>query len=172
MKKRTVHSKNLFNKNHDLAQNQTIVIAYQIKTPENIGNIIRLADNAGCKKVIIATDDENIRISKVRKTAGLSFDSMSWEICPTFEVLNKIPAGYKIVSVETSSDSENIFTSNLPEKVAIIVGNEIVGIDDEILNKSDQIVHIPLLGHNTSMNVSHALAVALFEWFRKQTYNY
>ena len=167
MEKRTIQSKNLFKKTAEFAENPTIVIAYQIKTPENIGNIIRLADNAGCKMVIIATDDENIRISKVRKTAGLSFDSMPWEICPTSEIFNKIPEDYKIVSVETSSDSENIFISHLPQKVAIIVGNESAGIDNDVLNRSDLIVHIPLFGHNTSMNVSHALAVALFEWQRQ-----
>jgi len=167
MNQRTIHSKKLFEKKSVSIKNAPIVIAFQIKTPENIGNIIRLADNAGCQKVIIATDGKNIRFSKVKKTAGLSFDSMPWEICNISDLFNKIPTGYKIVSLETSSDSENIFTSNLPEKVAIIVGNEIVGIDNEILSKSDLIVHIPLLGHNTSMNVSHALAVALFEWQRQ-----
>jgi len=168
MKPRTVQSHKLFEKNSELTEGSPIVIAYQIKTPENIGNIIRLADNAGCQKVIIVTDEENIRTSKIRKTAGLSFDSMPWEICSISGLFNKIPAGYKIVSLETSSDSENIFSSTLPDKIIIIVGNEIVGINNEVLNKSDFIIHIPLFGHNTSMNVSHALAVALFEWQRQQ----
>lgn len=167
MKQRTIHSKKLFEKKSGLVENALMVIAYQIKTPENIGNIIRLADNAGCQKVVIVTDDEHLRMSKVRKTAGLSFESMPWEICSISDLFNKIPTGYKIVSLETSSDSENIFLSNLPDKLAIIVGNEIAGIDNEILNKSDLIIHIPLSGHNTSMNVSHALAVALFEWQRQ-----
>jgi len=168
MKSRTIHSQKLFERKSGLAENEPIVIAYQIKTPENIGNIIRLADNAGCQKVIIAAEDENIRTSKIRKTAGLSYDSMSWEICSISDLFTKIPTDFKVVSLETSSDSKNIFTSNLPDKIALIVGNEIVGIDNEVLNKSDFIVHIPLFGHNTSMNVSHALAVALFEWQRQQ----
>jgi tRNA G18 (ribose-2'-O)-methylase SpoU len=168
MKSRTIHSQQLFTKNSGLADNAPVVVAYQIKTPENIGNILRLADNAGCKKVIIATDDDNIRMSKVRKTAGLSYDSMNWEICPVSELFQRIPSDYTTVALETSSDSESIFKIDLPEKMAIIVGNEIVGIDHEILDHSDLIIHIPLFGHNTSMNVSHALAAALFEWRRRQ----
>ncbi|OFX88261.1 MAG: hypothetical protein A2W99_09985 [Bacteroidetes bacterium GWF2_33_16] len=167
MTDRTTQSKKLFIKNAEPDGNAPIIIAYQIKTPENIGNIIRLADNTGCKKVIIVTTEKDIRRSKVRKTAGLSFDSMNWEICEISEIFNKIPLDYKVVSLETSSDSENIFAVMLPEKMAIIVGNEIVGIDNQTLNKSDLIIHIPLHGHNTSMNVSHALAVALFEWYRQ-----
>jgi tRNA G18 (ribose-2'-O)-methylase SpoU len=167
MKDRIIQSQKLFTKNSELSENAPIVVAYQIKTPENIGSILRLADNAGCKKVIITTDDENIRMSKVRKTAGLSYDSMSWELCPISELFQRIPSDYTTIALETSSDSENIFKTGLPEKMAIIVGNEIVGIDSQILDKSDKIIHIPLFGHNTSLNVSHALAVALFEWRRE-----
>ena len=166
MKKRTIQSKQLFKKKANTAH-APIIIAYQIKTPENIGNIIRLADNTACKKVIIATSEKDIRKSKVRKTAGLSFDSMNWEVCDLSEIFHKIPADYTVVSLETSSDSVDIFTAVLPKKMAIVVGNEIVGIDNEILDRSGLIVHIPLSGNNTSMNVSHALAVALFEWIRQ-----
>jgi 23S rRNA (guanosine2251-2'-O)-methyltransferase len=167
MKDRTIHSQKLFTKQSGLTENAPIVVAYQIKTPENIGSILRLADNAGCKKVIIATDDNNIRMSKVKKTAGLSYESMNWELCPISELFQRIPSDYTTISLETSSDSKSIFKIDLPEKMAIIVGNEIVGIGHEILDQSDLIIHIPLYGHNTSMNVSHALAVALFEWRRR-----
>ena len=169
MKNRTIQSKYLFKEKGNTAH-PPIIIAYQIKTPENLGNIIRLADNAGCKKVIIASSAENIRKSKVRKTAGLSFDSMDWEVCKLSEIFSKIPDDYRIVSLETSSDSVDIFTAILPEKMAIIVGNEVVGIENKMLDFSSLIVHIPLAGNNTSMNVSHALAVALFEW-RRQVYS-
>jgi tRNA G18 (ribose-2'-O)-methylase SpoU len=62
---------------------------------------------------------------------------------------------------------ENIFQTLLPKKIVLLVGSEISGIDSWILDKCHKIVHIPLLGNNTSLNVSHALAVALFEWQRQ-----
>ena len=168
MQKRTTKSKLLFNKKHLPKRfSPPIIIADQIKTPENIGNIIRLADNIGCMKVIIVSDEDDIRLSKIRKTAGLSFDSMPWEICRSLEVFNKIPEGYILVSLETTSDSTSIYKTELPLKIAFVVGNEIVGVNSKILDSSDLIVNIPIYGNNSSLNVSHALAVALFEWQRQ-----
>lgn len=169
MQKRTTHSKILF-KDNSFPENvfPPIVVAYNIKTPENIGNIIRLADNFGCSEVIIVSNDGNIRKSKIKKTAVSSIESVKWSICDPSELASKIPDGYKMVSIETSSDSKNIYNTVLPDKAVFIVGNEIEGLANDILNISDCIIHIPLYGKNSSMNVSHALAVVLFEWQRNR----
>ena len=171
MTKRTIHSKELF-KNTIIPSNYypPIIIGYKIKTPENIGNIIRLADNAGCKKVIFVSDDENTRTSKIKKTASSSFNSVNWSFCKPSELKYKIPSDYKLIAIETSSDSDNIYQTNLPDKIALIVGNEVTGIGDEILDLCNKIVHIPMFGQNTSLNVSHALAITLFEWQRQMLY--
>lgn len=168
MTDRTIHSKELFKSPKiPLDYNLPIIIGYNIKTPENIGNIIRLADNAGCKEVLFVTNNENIRSSRIKKTASSSYSSVNWNFCKEAELKAKIPSDYKWIAIETSSDSKNIYQVKLPKKVALIVGNEITGIDSKLLDKCHEIVHVPLLGNNTSMNVSHALAVALFEWLRQ-----
>ena len=171
MTDRTIHSKELF-KNTKILSDYTlpIIVGYNIKTPENIGNIIRLADNSGCKEVLFVTNDENIRSSRIKKTASSSYSSVNWSFCKESELKVKIPSDYKWIAIETSSDSKNIYQVKLPKKVALIVGNEITGIDSKLLNKCHEIVHVPLLGNNTSMNVSHALVVALFEWQRQVVY--
>ena len=87
------------------------------------------------------------------------------------ELIAEIPPEYSLTAIETASDSVNVYNTTLPKKVAFIVGNEISGIRDEFLDKSDKIVHIPVLGNNTSLNVSHALAVVLFEWQRKNSWS-
>ncbi|MFP4023964.1 MAG: TrmH family RNA methyltransferase [Thiohalospira sp.] len=171
MAKRSLHSSELFQNNgypdHIFPP---IIIGYQIKTPENMGNIIRLADNAGCKQVIFVSSLENIRMSKVKKTASSSFDTVKCRFCKPDDFENYIPHDYQWMAVETSSDSENIFLTTLPQKAALIVGNEISGVNPKILDKCHKIVHIPLFGNNTSLNVSHALAIALFEWQRQIIY--
>lgn len=168
MVKRTTHSNELF-KNIEIPENfnPPIIVGYYIKTPENIGNIIRLGDNVGCREIIIVSESENARSSKIKRTASSSFDSVKWSFCTNEELESRIPSDYKWIGIETSSDSKSIYQVKLPNKVALIVGNEISGIDTKLLNKCHKIVHIPLLGNNTSMNVSHALAVALFEWQRQ-----
>ncbi|MDA3954806.1 MAG: TrmH family RNA methyltransferase [Bacteroidales bacterium] len=171
MAKRTIHSNELFNDvKIPKEYNPPIIVAYNIKTPENIGNIIRLAGNSVCKEVLFVTKDENIRSSKIKKTASSAYNSVNWSFCNEVELKEKIPSDYKWIAIETSSDSENIYQVKLPNKIALFVGNEINGIDSVFLDKCHEIVHIPLLGNTTSMNVSHALAVALFEW-QRQIYN-
>lgn len=171
MTKRDLQSSSLF-QNTSYPDNvlQPIIVGYQIKTPENMGNIIRLAGNAGCREVIFVTSLEKIRLSKIKKTASSSFDSIKWRICKPGEFHSFIPDDYHWVAIETSNDSENIFKTKLPQKVALFVGNEISGINNQILDRCEQILHIPLLGNNTSLNVSHALAIALFEWQRQIIY--
>jgi tRNA G18 (ribose-2'-O)-methylase SpoU len=168
MVKRTIHSNELF-KNAEIPKNfePPIIVGFNIKTPENIGNIIRLGDNVGCKEIIIVSENENARKSKIKRTASSSFDSVKWSFCTNEELESKIPSDYEWIGIETSSDSTSIYQVKLPNKVALIVGNEISGIDTKLLDKCHKIVHIPLPGNNTSMNVSHALAVALFEWQRQ-----
>ena len=168
MQKRTIHSKYIFS-NQELPPDycHPIIIAYSLKTPENIGNIIRLADNFGCDKVLFIDCKDDIRLSKIKKTASSSYKSVNWEFCTESELDEKIPADYKWIAVETTSDSQNIYKTILPNKIAFIVGNEVSGVSDELLNKCKSIVHIPIYGNNTSLNVSHALAISLFEWQRQ-----
>lgn len=170
MEERTLHSKHLFS-NQLKPENFTppIIVGWDIKTPENIGNIIRLADNIGCNQVLFVTENENLRSSKIKKTASSSFTKVDWSFCKETDLNNNIPENYKWIAIETTSDSQNIYKTKLPQKAAFIVGNEIKGTSSEILNKCDKIVHIPMFGKNTSMNVSHALAVALYEWQRQIT---
>jgi TrmH family RNA methyltransferase len=156
-------------KNKKLPKNfhPPIIIGYNIKTPENIGNMIRLGDNLGCKEIFIVSEDENVRNSKIRKTASSSYDSVKWSFCSIKELKIMIPSDYEWIALETASDSVNIFKTELPEKIALIVGNEISGIENKLLDYCSKIVHIPLYGNNKSLNVSHSLAIALFEWQRQ-----
>jgi tRNA G18 (ribose-2'-O)-methylase SpoU len=168
MAKRTIHSKELF-KNATLPENfkSPIIVGYNIKTPENIGNIIRLGDNVACKEIIIVSDSENVRSSKIKKTASSSFDSVKWSFCSAEELESRIPSDYEWIAIETASDSVNIFKTELPQRVVFIVGNEISGVNHDLLDKCSKIVHIPILGNNKSLNVSHSLAISLFEWQRQ-----
>jgi len=168
MTKRTIHSKHLF-KDFKLPQEYfpPIIIAYDIRTPENIGSIIRLADNIGCEKVLFITEENKLRESKIKKTAASSYNSVNWKFCSEEEFKNEIPKDYAIFAIETTSDSANIYKTELPNKIAFVVGNEINGISFDFLNECHKIVHIPIYGKNTSLNVSHALAISLFEWQKR-----
>ena len=147
-----------------------IVAAWQIINPENIGNMIRLADNVGAEDVFILGTDFQLRMSSIKKTAGLSFNNVRLTFISPDEFFAQLSPNIHLVAIETSEDSTNIFTTNLPEKVVFLLGNERNGLSAEILQKCSLKVHIPMTGKCKSMNVSHALSVALFEWQRQMLF--
>lgn len=144
-----------------------IVAAWQIINPENIGNLIRLADNVGATEVFILGEDFRLRMSSIKKTAGVSFSHIRLSFVTAEAFFNQLNPDYQVVAIETSADSTNIFSAQLPSKVAFMLGNERNGLPDEILKRCQLNVHIPMTGSCKSMNVSHALAVVLFEWQRQ-----
>jgi len=147
-----------------------IIAAWQIINPENIGNLIRLADNVGAEQVFILGEDFQLRRSSIRKTAGLSFNHVQLSFISIEAFFNHINPDYQLLAVETCTDSTNIFTEKLPEKIIFMLGNERNGLPEEILRRCSGKVHIPMTGKCRSMNVSHALSVALFEWQRQMLF--
>jgi len=149
---------------------KSVIAAWQIINPENIGNMIRLADNIGAEDVFILGTDFQLRMSSVKKTAGLSFNNVRLTFISPEDFFNQLSPDVQLVAIETSEASSNIFTTELPERIIILVGNERNGLPDEILRKCSLKVHIPMTGKCKSMNVSHALSVALFEWQRQMLF--
>lgn len=147
-----------------------IVAAWQIISPENIGNLIRLADNVGAEDVFILGTDFQLRMSSIKKTAGLSFNNVRLTFISPEDFFAQLNSDYQLVAIETSGDSTNIFTTKLPENIIFLLGNERNGLPKEILQKCSLKVHIPMTGKCKSMNVSHALSVALFEWQRQMLF--
>jgi len=164
----SIDSRVLFSEKRSEIQNAPIIVADSLKTPENLGNIIRLAANIGIRK-IICVDTIQHRESKVRKTACMAWDYVELIYATKENLCDHIPQGYELVALETSTISKNIYTTELPRKMALVVGNEQDGICKELLDKCPLHVHIPMTGPATSMNVSHATGVALFEWVRRIT---
>lgn len=147
-----------------------VIAAWQIINPENIGNLIRLADNSGAAEVFILGTNFQHRLSSIKKTAGLSFSNIRLTFIGPEDFFAQINPEFQLVAIETSEDSGNIFTTDLPEKIIFLLGNERNGLPDELLDKCSVKVHIPMLGKCKSMNVSHALSVALFEWQRQMLF--
>lgn len=147
-----------------------IVAAWQIINPENIGNLIRLADNVGAEQVFILGEDFQLRTSSIKKTAGLSYNNVKLTFSTPEDFFNQLNPEFQLVAIETCEGSTNIYTERLPEKTVFVLGNERNGLPEEILLRCSKKVHIPMTGKCKSMNVSHALAVALFEWQRQMLF--
>ena len=144
-----------------------MVIADHLMTPDNIGAMIRLADNIGASEVCFLGKEDEHRLGKVRRAAASSRDNIRWYFSEETDLRNIVPEGKKIVAIETSDNATCIYDTELPEDVAFIVGSERNGLSDELLAQCDMVVYIPVPGPTRSLNVSHAASVALFEWQRQ-----
>ncbi len=145
-----------------------IIAAWKMSNPANIGSLMRLADNLGCDEIFILSDPLSVRPASVKYTAGQSFKTVRLNVLPVEDFFAQLPADYRLVAIETSEKSTNLYTTQLPDKVIFLLGSERYGLPEEILTICQQVVHIPMPGACKSMNVSHALAVVLFEWLRQQ----
>ena len=146
---------------------ELILAVWEISNPGNLGNIIRLAHNIGALKVLFMNDSPEFSKLKIKKTAGFSYDQMSWEFISQADFLQMIDSNRELVILETCNDARNIYRINLPKKAIILAGNESHGLPKEIIKKADHKIFIPMQGGCKSMNVSHAMAVAGFEWYRQ-----
>jgi 23S rRNA (guanosine2251-2'-O)-methyltransferase len=148
-----------------------VLVLDNIRSALNVGSMFRTAETAGVEKVITCGITAHPPHPKLQKTA-LS----ATEIVPSNHFEDIVTAidtlkndGYQIVVMETTSESHIYTDVKFPEKVAIVVGNEITGVDVRIIAKADLIVAIPTFGVKNSLNVAAAAPIVLFEVIRQYT---
>lgn len=144
-----------------------VIIACGIKTPENIGHLIRVAGNTGARQVLAVYSGPLLRTTKINRIAGAAGSVVNCRFCTPEELPSLLPPDYTIVGLETAPASTNLFETQLPAKMALMVGNESEGIPPNLLSMATQWIHIPITGKIKSLNVSHAAAVCLFEWSKQ-----
>lgn len=148
-----------------------IIIADRLRTPENMGLILRLAGNINALTTLfISEEGHKFKKHKIIKTSSGAVTKVNWKIIKQSELIDLIPDDYEIVALETSQDANSIFSVTLPKKIAFIIGNEVTGISHEVLSHANKKVYIPIPGPISSLNVSHALSIALFEWLKQIAY--
>lgn len=133
----------------------------------NIGSIFRLADAVGAKKIFLCSGSETPPNSRIQKASIGTWQWVEWEYFPeTKDAIKnlkiKIP-NIKIVSVELDSRAVDYTKTDYSLPVALVVGHESNGVSPEILDMSDEIVQLPQLGINKSLNVMVSLGIVLYE---------
>jgi len=148
--------------------NAPMIICDGLKTPENLGSILRVADAVGSKGIILLDNEmdfNNKKISKIARSANKQFNIE----CISFDTfLNSKNRFENLFALEITSHSVNAFESSIINCDAVLLGHESKGIRQAALAICNGVFHLPMFGTNGSMNVSHALAVFLYEWRRQQ----
>jgi tRNA G18 (ribose-2'-O)-methylase SpoU len=145
-----------------------IIVADNLRTPENMGAVLRLAGNIGAQMTLfVAEDPPTFKSYKIKRTASGASEKTHWKMIKPSELSDYLPEDYQIIALETAPDAQNIYTTRLPEKMVMMVGNELTGISPQLMTLAHKSVFIPLPGEIYSLNVTHALAIGLFEWYRQ-----
>ena len=142
-----------------------LLVCDNVTKAPNIGSLFRTAEAFGVEKIIFC--GEYVPIGRrMTKTSRATEKMVDFEVHQNInEVVEDLKAKeFKIISLEINSQSQAIHKHTIPNQpLALIIGDENHGISEKILSISDAILHIEMFGHNSSMNVVQASAIALYE---------
>lgn len=146
------------------------VVLDNIRSLNNIGSIFRTCDGFACNKIVLCGITATPPSPEIHKTALGAEMSMDWEYRPsTAEAVDVLRReGYTIVCLEQVHGSIALqkFTPEREAKYALVVGNEVDGVDPAIVEAADVYLEIPQSGTKHSLNVAVATAVTLWEFYR------
>lgn len=152
------------------AKKTVCILVENFSVSSNVGSVFRISDALGVKKIYLVGSTPTPPNRKIKQAARstdqhvpFSYESNSVSLIQRLKKEN-----YKIVSLERTQDSKDIRDHGiLPgEKVCLVLGSETKGVPRDLLLVSDLVLHIPMLGVNSSMNVANACAIAVYELMR------
>lgn len=148
----------------------TVAVLHEVRDPGNVGTLIRTADAAGADLVVLTrTSADPYSPKAVRASVGSIFHLPVVTGAEIDEVLDALSAA-GITAAATSGHAElDLFASELPARIAWLLGNEAHGLDSTTLEAAPLAVRIPLAGRAESLNVHTAATVCLFETLRRRS---
>ncbi len=146
---------------------EIVVIADEIRSPENVGMILRASEAFGSKEVIFLGNSPDLKNRKVKRTSRSAEKGLKtlFNQSQRETIDNLKERGFTLIGLEITDNSTPIknFDFGKIDKLAIFIGNEKEGINSEILKELNTVLHFDLFGTNSSINVVNALSVALYE---------
>ena len=148
-----------------------VVVLDNIRSLNNVGSVFRSSDAFKLEKIYLCGVTATPPNAEIHKTALGAEDSMEWEyVEDTKAVVAKLKQeGYKIFAVEQVQNSIMLDRVELDKtnKYVLILGNEVKGVQQEVVDMCDFAVEIPQFGTKHSLNVSVAAGIVIWEFFKK-----
>lgn len=146
----------------------TIIILDNVRSLMNVGSVFRTSDAFGVEKIFLCGITGCPPNKEIHKTALGATDSVAWEYVEnTIDALSKIKsAGYTVMALEqvTQSTFLDQFIPVKNEKYALIFGNEVKGVQDDVLPLCDGCLEIPQFGTKHSFNIAVTAGITLWHF--------
>ena len=154
-----------------------VLIVHNIRSTHNVGSIFRTAECLGVDRIYFSgytpyptlVDDTRLPHISRKLTDQIHKTALGAETIVPFSYDNDIQletlqkAGYEVVALEQAENSIELSKYTPAKKVALVIGEEVNGVDATILAQCDKLIEIPMSGTKESLNVSVATGIALYE---------
>lgn len=150
-----------------------ILIAHEIEDSHNLGAMVRTLTAASGKGVILTGKSSvGVNANVIKSSVGTIFNARVARHVNCNQVIEKLQdAGYWVIGAANESESQNLYKTDFPKKIAIIMGNEHEGLPSLVKKNCDILVKIPISDHVESLNVSVAFGIVLFEYLRQTDFS-
>lgn len=148
-----------------------VIVLDNIRSALNVGSVFRTADAFALRRVYLCGITAQPPSRDIMKTALGADQSVDWTYAEaTTTVTDQLrQEGYQLFAVEQATDSIPLQSLSIDEgaPVAIILGNEVSGVDQEVIDGCDGVIEVPQFGTKHSLNVSVCTGVVVWEIFKK-----
>jgi 23S rRNA (guanosine2251-2'-O)-methyltransferase len=147
-----------------------VIVLDNVRSQNNVGSVFRTADAFRLSGIYLCGITSTPPHREIHKTALGATESVHWEYWEetTAAVVALKKRGYRILSVEQAVQSiplEHLVLS-AEDKVALVLGHEIRGVDQRVVDLSDQCIEIPQFGTKHSLNIAVAAGIVIWEVFK------
>ncbi len=159
----------------ELPKTPIVVILDNIRSALNVGSVFRTSDAFAVEKMYLCGITAKPPHREILKTAIGATESVDWEHHKsTVKVIEQLKADdYIIVGIEQADESIMLqnFEVDTNKKYAIVLGNEVKGVSNEVMQVLDYCIEVPQLGTKHSLNVSVCTGVVIWDFFKKYKYS-
>lgn len=148
-----------------------VVVLDNVRSMHNVGSVFRTGDGFAIERLVLCGITANPPHREIEKTALGATLSVDWvhfdETTAAIEALRN--EGYTIIAIEQAKNSTmlNTFTPDPDQKYALIFGNEVDGVSEEVMAMIDECIEIPQFGTKHSFNIVISAGIVLWDFFAK-----
>lgn len=147
-----------------------IVILDNIRSLNNIGSVFRTSDAFLIEKIYLCGYTAKPPHREIQKTALGATESVTWEYEEDISIVVNLlkKNNTKVYAIEQTENAIMLDDFEVDEnKIAVVFGNEVQGVQQEVINQCDGVIEIPQLGTKHSLNISVSCGIVLWDLFKK-----
>jgi 23S rRNA (guanosine2251-2'-O)-methyltransferase len=147
-----------------------VIVLENVRSAYNVGSIFRTSDAFLLESIYICGYTAHPPHKEIKKTALGAEDTVAWKYFKkTSEAIEELrKENYRVFSIEQAVNSHPLQETTIEkdEKIAVIFGNEVTGVEQSTIELTDGCIEIPQLGTKHSLNIATAVGVVLWEFVR------